>query len=313
MPKIPVVEIAQRGELAKPTNGGIDSYLQATINENPEAIIQLSAEHRLIQLAPTSPHTNGDHMVYWVDRGNTAEVGKWEKSLSKDLLEDQEFWNNTQAFFTDKMQQNPNLRLYCYIGFAETPINGLPHVTPVGMQSQPRIHFHLAESITASDTVGEISTADPENALRVGVLLDEGVNFVGKKIDMNGFGQEFLFLQQIGIGRDAYILERRMYAFDSLYDAMDEVTLLKDGAKHFWNRVLSEIGGENVIFDGVNVPVMQAAVPNFVIMMPDLESRAHAEEIGQKAPVWVMAFTTTGAAALIQGGAIIQRAVPKRD
>lgn len=314
IPTIPAITIRPRGELAHPTANGIDGYLEAAIAGGNQPL-QLSSEHRLIPLSPTSPHTTGSHMVYWLDAGTGDKVSPWNKDVLIDSLNDTEFWSNAQAFLENEISKTPGLRAYSYMGFAPY-VGTLPNVSPVGMQSQPRTHIHLAEKLDLeqANIIGSLDPDTQQGREWLSQLVNEGGEKVLDKLDMDGFGTEFIFRRHLGYPGDPNRTEvsYTMFGFASLQEAIESSKLLADSSMHFWQRTLAELASQKAEFLGVDLPPIQMIVPNFVIMIPDEESRNNADLVGRASKVWVMPFASTGAQVLVDGGVVIQRATPVR-
>lgn len=306
--QIPIIEITPKGELAQPTTNGIDWYLQNRIDQSSEAIIQLSQEHRIIDLPPTSPHTQGFHTVYWLDKENSNTVGAWDSDSINSFFGDPEFWNNMQNFFTEKLQGNSRYKIYSYIGF--TPkMEPASNVLPYNLQSQPRPHFHLSEELDLTDIVGHLSSENPGHRTRLATILDTGNTYLNDLIDLDGFGRRFSFTQSVG--NEGYSINRTVFGFDSLKDAFADTLLLQKASMTFWSNVKASLGDHELRVNGGTYPVLQTPGPNFVIVMPDEKSRSFADQNGKDSAVWVIPYTTAGALNLVQGGVSIQRAIPK--
>jgi hypothetical protein len=313
--EIPVVQIAPTGEIFKPTTGDLESGINKKLNARTMNSVAGSRHHRLIPMTPTSPHTTGDHMVFWTDANstNTQEVTSWNSESWQELLEDTVFLSNVEKHFHTIQKGNPVVKIYMYLGFIK-PSSDTPNTQfAIPLQSQNRPHFHASELVNtwSNPDMRDLDFEDPKDQRQLGFFL----NAAGEKAisdyksELEDYGTRILYTQKLGHGNETKTLKRTIYGFSSLQEALQKSVELQRRVSPTWSEYIYNLSKQTVDFDGVRIPLIQSYVPNIAIIIPSDEDRKNGNT-NDNFVVWTIPFATVGAQVLVPGGVITERATP---
>jgi hypothetical protein len=104
-------------------------------------------------------------------------------------------------------------------------------------------------------------------------------------------------------------VNRTLFGFNSLEEAMEKSIELQKRISPIWTDYIMELAKKNTSFDGKILPLVQSLVPNVGIIIPSELDRKNGK-VENDFPVWVMPFGTGGAQILVPGGVITKRATP---
>ena len=314
--KIPVVAIKPRGPLHNPNDGDVHGGINKSLDRIVSSALIEAGDHRLVPFIATSPHTDGSHIVFWVDNINTnnpLKVTDWEDGDWMSYATDSKFLAHLQNLLLDLHTTNDNLKIYQYRGLINGQRNEAPHILRSGLQSQSRPHIHVAEEVDTRKALRELDLGNERDRVQFGLMLNVSGEAAVKEFSTKGFfdgyGSRFTYTQRIGGVDNAVFVNRTMFGFSSLEDALTKTITLQNIVIPSWEAYLDGLKGTTFEFEGENFPHMQSPVPNMVIMVPSERDRSNGG-VENKYPIWVMPLSVTGAQVLIPGGVAIDRWTP---
>lgn len=312
--EIPVVKIKPVGEVFKPTAGDIESGINKKLNERIKNAVCKIGKNRIIPMNPTSPHTTGDHMVFWIDQAEDSEqTSPWTSNSWTNLLANTEFLQSVEKYFQELQIGNPVVKVYMYLGFARPenikPMNG-KYLPP--MQSQNRPHIHGTELINtwSNEEARKLDLNNPSDQKQLGSFLNQAGERAINDYDsqLEGYGHRFIYKQKIN-GDSKESVDRTMFGFNSLQEALLQSTELQRRVLPTWESYIENLSKEITVFDNLELPLIQSYIPNITIIIPSKMDRENGK-VKNDFPVWTMPFGTVGAQVLVPGGVVTERATP---
>lgn len=308
MPRVPIIEIAPVGEVFFPTetdrSSGIDEVLS---RKQP---VFSAGNFEVLAHPSTVPHTrDGEHTVYWLNRQGEVRPTSWGEATMADLAQQRDFWLAFELWLQQRrLERKRHAWVYFYVGF-------LPRTEPlfrdgvihVGLQSQERLHIHIADELMVNSADRHLDIQNPVEKRQLGRFLNVGgeESIYHQQERLKQFGRQIVLKQAVG----SAVRLRTAYAFPSLAAAFTATVELREDLSAQWLDHAKMIGGSQVELAGYAFSVVQSAIPNFAVILPSELDRRRLSVDGDET-VWVVPFTTASVPEILTpGGAVLDRRV----
>lgn len=307
--RLRVIHIPRRGEVAVPVTGNLHSEIDQVLMRSPRVFSHNGLD--VFRHPATSPHIpEGQHDVYWLNESKAVAPIAWDDDSVTRVFENTEFWEAYEPYLREQQTQlGESARAYMYWGF-HLPTEAQPEFSVVwrGLQSQPRLHFHIAESVENDTADDWLDSARTEHIGHVARFLNlAGERAQAEVLADRPFGEKFIYEQKVYGNDPEETIARTLFAFSSLQEAVKASMELKQQIMHEWlilSTALSHAGP--AIFSGQAFTILQSAVPNFVFVIPSAKDSERAGRTQNE--VWVTPFSVVGAPDMLtQGGIHLER------
>lgn len=309
MPRVPVVEISPVGEVFIATEADRSSGIDVALaGKRP---VFAAGNFEVLAHPSTVPHTRGEHTVLWLNRQGKTKPSPWAGETLADLAKDSEFWQYLEPWLQQRRREYERQAwVYFYVGFLPRtePVfrDGVVHV---GLQSQERLHIHIAEELSVNGEDRQLDIDNQVERKQLGRFLNVGgeESIYHQGSWLKDFGRQIILKQSL----DDKVRLRTAYAFSSLSEAFPAVVQLQKNLAGRWLEHAKAIAGSQVILAGHFFTVAQSAVPNFMVILPsELDRRRLGVKVAE--PVWVIPFSTASAPEILTpGGVVLDRRVSR--
>ncbi len=309
--KLRIAEIPARGTVTTPQESRLHDDINSALTSAEPLFTQSGLELR--RLEATSPHTLGRHDVLWLNEPCETSSIHWDTQSELKTGNSPDFWRSVEQYVrTEQHTHGKNLRGYMYHGFIlpEWKNGTTAPVIWHGLQSQVRLHMHLAESLPKDTQNGWI---DSTESARNTSLIARFLNLAGEGMLLQyphtvfGFGERFQYDQHL-LGNDETTRQSRtLFAFPDLATAIEQSRELKKSISEYWFIMAQSLAEHSPqMFAGQVFSILQSAVPNFVFIIPSEEDMHELNRAQQE--VWVAPFSVVGAPEMLTpGGVHLQR------
>lgn len=300
-----VVRVPNKREVTIPTFADPHSEINRVLAGAPVVFSADQLEVRRVEAA--SPHApQGHHDVYWLNESRDGKEVHWDEGSETRAFAQLDFWRKYELFLREQQEAvGPAARAYMYWGFIlpEQKSTDDPVIWR-GLQSQLRLHFHIAEAIESDEADEWLDSTNPQHVPQIGRFL----NVAGEKmreevLSQRVFGEPFSYQQTIFGNTEDKSVKRTLHAFPTLAEALEQSLAVRNEIMSDWLRLASALSQAGpTIFSQQTFRVLQSAIPNFVFVLP---SQTDKERIGRTAQeVWVAPFSVTGVPELLTHGGI---------
>jgi hypothetical protein len=217
-----------------------------------------------------------------------------------------DFWQSYEPFLRDQQKaMGESARAYMYWGF-HLPGDELPEFPIVwrGLQSQPRLHFHIAESVEYENADDWLDSADQKHIGHIARFLNlAGERAQDEVLKDKTFGERFTYEQEVYGNEPKETVKRTLFAFPTLHEALQASKELKEQIIFDWlvlSVAISQSGP--AVFSGQSFHVLQSSVPNFVFMIPSKKDSERLQRSQNE--VWVTPFSVAGAPEILTAGGV---------
>lgn len=309
--RLRVVDIPNRGKTTTPTDDRLHDDIDFSLQKAD--ILFTASGFELRRLSAVSPHTLGRHEVLWLNHPQPKRNIHWDTLSEQQVMQQDIFWQEVEKYARQEQQHSKeNLRAYMYHGFIlpEWKNGSEAPVIWRGMQSQIRLHMHLAETLPP-DTVHEWlnSQLDAQSISSIARFL----NLAGESMiqlhtpALQNFGERFEYHQPLLGNPEVPTYTRTLFAFPDLGTAIRASIQLKKQVSEYWFIMAQAVVEHSPqLFAGQMFSMMQSAIPNFVYILPCEEDQKLTHRT--KPEVWVAPFAVVGAPEMLtQGGVHLRR------
>jgi hypothetical protein len=303
--RVRVRHIERKGEVTTPVPGDLHGEINGVLLRSPMVLAEDGVE--VYSHHATSPHVpDGVHDVYWLNDPKPGHPISWDDDSVLGVFGKPKFWESFEGFLREKQSEiGESARSYMYWGF-HLPGDEQPEFPVVwrGLQSQPRLHFHVADSVedeVADDWLDSAQMKDVGQVARFLNLAGELAQV--RALENRTFGKKFTYQQNIYGNEPPQSVDRTLYAFESLSEAIAACVELRADSLNNWLMLSLALNQGPAVFSGQAFEVFQSAVPNFVFAIP---SSKDAQRAGRKEhEVWVSPFSVIGAPDILTAGGIV--------
>lgn len=343
--RIPILETEKRGDVTRSNGNGLNTdYYIAQALQHATTILS-HGKHEILALPATSPHTLEEHSVWWLNSRTSQKHINWNPEAYTQIIEDTIFWDRVQQAISQIQYSDPSIRAYMYIGFFDPDSNShttldtdanldeaLPPVIFKGLQSQERLHLHLAKAPDSSQATKHLSLRSmdqPSNQKeyqKTKGQIARFLNFAGENT-LKAYpaithtlrkygGSAFTFHQPLLFENGSQNIQsypRSLYAFSELSSAIKAIEESRISLLKHWLSIavsLHEFGSYYYLGEVFNV--FQSCIPNWTVILPTkkdkkIAGRSYASN-SKENEVWVSPLAVIGAPeSLTEHGLLLQR------
>jgi hypothetical protein len=308
IPEFVTFQVKKHGEDFRPTHNEDDEKgINEAIEQSGIPIIEHN-DWKLMAVEPTSAHHphHGCHMVCWICKYEGNKLIPWkDTNIDSTPLY---FIQKMEDYFITQQQRSPDLRVYGYSGYINpTRARLLSEENPIyrrGLPSQKRKHFHLTQSIPKETPSYTLNSNSPSDLVRI----ESTLNFAGE-IMIEEFKNAFT---SYGIQHEMRVtplntsieLERTLFGFDSLHDAMNYThKLLSDVfLNQLWIDYSMRLPKQYMHLVPKPLRIQQTLVPTAVTLLPSQIDRTRYEFPNMA--VFTFPFSIAGTLQLLDGASL---------
>jgi hypothetical protein len=260
--------------------------------------------------------------VWWLNEATEQTDIHWDTHSEQRVLTNSKLLNELEQKI--RLSQKDaiafrlqDLRAYMYGGFTLPEWqNGIKaKVMWRGLQSQQRLHWHLAEGIDGNQTPSDWLQADQkENNDHFARFLNLAGEFMihSHPAISSHFGEAFYYQQPLQGNWPTNTKERTLFAFPSLEAATQASLQLRiEVMKHWFAMAQSLHEHSPFMYAGSLFTMFQSAIPNFVFIIPNESDKRIANRCDKHNETWVAPFTVVGAPEMLtDGGVHLRRTQP---
>lgn len=306
---LPISIVSSRTDLKpfKPSANDPESGIKKVLKNEGWSIFS-SGKHRLwFHNRIPQPHhpkqdsslssINPTHEIYWLMQNESSNmIANWHPLSWAFIANDHRFTSGVDLFFDKKQNNNPNLRVYHLLGFAEdyhkmqaqeyidksSRVNKPISIAMWGSQSQARGHIHSVEAVSPEHFTSYVSVSEL-NGDSQKRILPYMTNGAGRQTTillsdkLTDFGQKYNYIQSIGkvsSTKEPYQLTQTVYGFESWQSALTASLNLQKELAECWLRYAAFVGTLPVYVGGEIITYLQqACVPSFTLYRPNEADR----------------------------------------
>lgn len=276
IPRFITYQLKKRGDLFNPTPNNPEGGIIKSITAKGELLID-EGPWKLIGVPAHGPHHPDGHTVCWVCKHDEHDnVIGWSPQTWRQIPP--QFLTKIQDFIMNKQQENPLLRAYFYIGFADPQTKALLTNTQTiysrGLQTQMRMHIHLVESIPEHTPHRVLQLGCRPDEVAMETILNESAQQTIRELGMmlRGYGTQ-VPTEISPRNVPEMVLPRMFFGFDSFVDTFTHTLDLFEELHPSWLAYAQTFGEKRIPLPIGVLQAKQCAVPSGGILLPSPHDR----------------------------------------